>query len=109
MEEVDWDCCVHTLFREQNLGCKLAVSEAINWFFEHVEAGVILEDDCLPHPMFFPFCAELLERYRDDERVMVISGNNFQDGQPHLGYLLLFLHLRLYLGLGHVAACMALL
>ncbi len=76
--QVDWDCEVHTLFRDENLGCKQAVSSAITWFFEHVEAGVILEDDCVPHPTFFPYCEELLGRYRDDERVMAISGDNFQ-------------------------------
>jgi len=75
---VEWDCEVHTLFQEKNLGCKQAVSSAITWFFEHVEAGIILEDDCVPHPTFFPFCAELLDRYEHDERVMTISGNNFQ-------------------------------
>ncbi len=78
--QIDWDCEVKTLFRAQNLGCKKAISSAINWFFEQVEEGIILEDDCLPSESFFPFCAELLERYRDDSRVMMISGNNFQDG-----------------------------
>jgi hypothetical protein len=83
VEQVDWDCEVHTLFREQNLGCRRAVSSAIDWFFAQVEAGIILEDDCLPDLSFFPYCAELLERYRDDERVMMISGCNFHD-QSHL-------------------------
>lgn len=76
--QIDWDCDVHTLFRDENLGCKEAVSTAITWFFEHVEEGIILEDDCVPHRTFFPYCSELLERHRGDERVMVISGNNFQ-------------------------------
>lgn len=75
---VDWDCEVHTLFRDENLGCKKAVSSAITWFFEHVEEGIILEDDCVPHTTFFPYCAELLKRYRHDRRIMVVSGNNFQ-------------------------------
>lgn len=77
MDSIDWDCEVKTLFRTENLGCKLAVSSAINWFFSHVEEGIILEDDCLPDQSFFPFCQELLERYRDDERVMMISGTNY--------------------------------
>ncbi|MDR7920716.1 glycosyltransferase family 2 protein [Thermosynechococcus sp. HY213] len=79
--QVDWPCEVKTLFREKNLGCKVAVSSAITWFFEHEEKGIILEDDCLPHPDFFRFCDELLEYYKQDERVWVITGNNFQDGQ----------------------------
>ena len=73
---VDWDCEVKTLFRPKNLGCKLAVSSAIDWFFENEEEGIILEDDILPDPSFFPFCVQLLDKYRHDERVMMISGNN---------------------------------
>lgn len=78
---VDWPCKVKTLFREENLGCKYAVSGGITWFFEHEEQGIILEDDCLPHPDFFGFCETLLERYASDERVWVITGDNFQNGQ----------------------------
>lgn len=74
--EVDWKCEVATLFREENLGCRNAMSSAISWFFSEVEEGIILEDDCLPDPSFFRYCGELLERYRDDERVMNISGVN---------------------------------
>jgi len=78
---VDWDCEVKTLFRDKNLGCKIAVSSAIDWFFENVEEGIILEDDCLPSQSFFWFCQELLKYYRDDTRIMMISGNNFQFGK----------------------------
>jgi hypothetical protein len=77
---VDWSCEVRTLFRDQNLGCKRAVSEGIDWFFESEEQGIILEDDCLPHPDFFSFCENLLKIYANDERVWVITGVNFQDG-----------------------------
>jgi hypothetical protein len=78
---IDWNCKVKTLFRDKNLGCKVAVSSAINWFFEHVEEGIILEDDCLPHPTFFRFCEELLNKYQDDERIGQVSGDNFQFGK----------------------------
>lgn len=74
---VDWPCNVITHFREVNAGCRAAVSSAITWFFEQVDAGIILEDDCLPAPSFFPYCAELLERYRDHPQVMSISGDRF--------------------------------
>lgn len=86
--QVDWTCELHTLFRETNLGCKRAVSLAIDWFFEHVEAGIILEDDCVPDQSFFRFCARLLVRYREDQRIMAISGNNFQEGSDgrHCSY-----------------------
>jgi len=80
MMNIDWDCEVKTLFRDQNLGLKYAVSEAITWFFKYEKQGIILEDDCLPHPDFFPFCQELLEHYKDNEQVSVITGNNFQNG-----------------------------
>ncbi len=74
---VDWPCQVKTLFRKKNLGCKNAVSGAISWFFEQVEEGIILEDDCLPDPTFFPFCESMLERFRTDTRVMMVTGDNF--------------------------------
>ncbi len=80
MGNIDWECEVKTLFRDKNAGCKRAVSGAINWFFENEEEGIILEDDCLPDVSFFRFCMELLEKYRHNERVMMISGNNFQSG-----------------------------
>ena len=78
---VDWDCDVKILFKKKNFGCGVAVSSGIDWFFENVEAGIILEDDCVPHQTFFQFCQELLLKYRHDERIMVISGNNFQFGR----------------------------
>ena len=70
-------CELRTLFRAANLGCSTAVAEGISWFFEHEPEGIIVEDDCLPTPGFFPFCAEMLARYRHDLRLMHISGNNF--------------------------------
>src|SRR5688572_19229846 len=76
--EVDWDCEVRTLFQEKNLGCGLGPMSAINWFFEHETEGIIIEDDCLPSASFFPYCAEILERYRDDTRVMAVAGNNLE-------------------------------
>lgn len=74
--KVDWPCEVHTRFLDKNLGCGRAVSSAIHWFFENVEEGIILEDDILPEPSFFRYCAVLLERYRDNPRVMNITGYN---------------------------------
>lgn len=74
---VDWACEVKTLFRDTNLGCGAAVSQAITWFFDHVEEGIILEDDCLPHPDFFPYCQTLLQRYRHEPRIATIAGTHF--------------------------------
>jgi hypothetical protein len=78
LQQIDWNCEIKTLFRSQNLGCAVAVSSAITWFFQHEEMGIILEDDCLPDTTFFSFCTELLHRYKDDNRVMHISGFNEQ-------------------------------
>lgn len=80
LENIDWECKIKTLFRDENLGCKYAVSDAINWFFDNEEMGIILEDDCLPHNSFFWFCEELLIKYKYDLRIWHISGNNFQNG-----------------------------
>jgi hypothetical protein len=79
-QQVDWPCEVHTLFRRNNLGCSRAVSGAVSWFFTRESEGIILEDDVLPHPDFFAFCAVLLEKYRNAPEVMLVSGNNFQLG-----------------------------
>jgi len=78
---VDWPCEVKTLFRDSNLGCKMGVSTGIDWFFENEPEGIILEDDVLPLPSFFPYCDELLERYRHDDSVWMVSGSNLIPGQ----------------------------
>jgi len=81
VEQVDWPCEVHSNYADFNLGLKNRVSSGLDWVFEHVDRAIVLEDDCVAHPDFFSFCDQLLERYADDERVSVITGNNFQDGQ----------------------------
>jgi hypothetical protein len=86
IDRVDWECEVLTNYSEINLGCKARVSSGLDWVFSHVEDAIILEDDCLPNDSFFLFCEELLDRYRHDERVMVISGNNFQYGYNYSDY-----------------------
>lgn len=76
VERVDWDCEVETRFSETNLGCRKNVGQGLEWAFSQVEEAIILEDDCLPDATFFPFCELMLERYREDERVMLIAGTN---------------------------------
>ena len=78
VKQVDWDCEVKTLFQKKNLGCGIGSVAAINWFFENVEQGIILEDDCLPSQSFFIFCQDMLERYKTDQRIMHISGTNVE-------------------------------
>jgi hypothetical protein len=81
VSNIDWPCEVHTHFHEKNVGCKQNVGGGISWFFDHEEEGIIVEDDIVADPTFFRFCAELLERYREDERIGLISGCNFTSGQ----------------------------
>ena len=81
LDEVDWDCKVFKNYADRNLGCGLRPASGIDWVFKHVETAIVLEDDCLPDPTFFPYCTELLARYQDDRRIFHISGNNFQFGQ----------------------------
>lgn len=76
VKNIDWECKFKILQREQNLGCGLAISSAIDWFFSYVEEGIILEDDCVPSPDFFVFCKEMLEKYRCNDKVMAINGSN---------------------------------
>jgi hypothetical protein len=83
VQRVDWPCEVLKNFSEVNLGCRERVSSGIDWIFEQVEEAIILEDDCLPHASFFRYCQELLARYRDDQRIGLISGDNFQFGRRY--------------------------
>ena len=81
LAKIDWKCELQTLFRPVNLGCKHAMSSAIDWFFEQEEEGIILEDDCLPDQSFFYYCDTLLEKYRFDTRIRHIAGSNLQRGK----------------------------
>src|SRR5262245_4967250 len=77
VDRVDWSCDVLTNYSPINLGVGTRPATGLRWVFEQVESAIILEDDCIPHPTFFRYCEELLERYRDDQRVMHISGDNW--------------------------------
>lgn len=83
VEHIDWPCSVHRNYAEQNMGCKRRVSSGLDWVFGLVERAIVLEDDCVPNNDFFSFCADLLDRYETDERVWVVTGNNFQRGKKH--------------------------
>ena len=78
IERVDWDCELILDYSDVNLRPHRRIVSGITNAFREVEELIVLEDDCVPHPTFFRFCEELLERYRDDERVMHIAGNHFQ-------------------------------
>jgi hypothetical protein len=86
VNSLPWDCEVFTQFQSENLGCKKGVITAIDWFFDNVQSGIILEDDCIPSPFFFNFASKLLTDYQDDELVMHISGSSFIKNDEILSY-----------------------
>jgi len=86
VEQVDWDCEVRANYSDVNLGCAKRISSGLNWVFEQVDEAIILEDDCVPHPTFFPFCEELLDKYKYDNRIASISGQNVQFGRKRTDY-----------------------
>lgn len=77
VEHISWKCEVVRKYADKNLGCRKSVSTGLDWVFSKVDRAIILEDDCVPNPTFFPYCEELLERYKDNEKISMISGDNF--------------------------------
>jgi hypothetical protein len=82
LDTVDWDCDVSTNFADHNLGQTRRLETGLDWAFDLTEEAIVVEDDCLPDPTFFAYCDELLERYRDEERLLTVSGDNFQFERP---------------------------
>lgn len=83
---VTWPCEVLTNFSQENMGCRNRPASAIAWALQLFEETIVLEDDCVPHPDFFPFVAEMLDQYREDERVMLVSGINVLGERRPLPY-----------------------
>lgn len=81
IDRTGWSCPVRTNYADANLGCRARVASGVDWVFDEVPEAILLEDDTLPDPTFFRFADELLARYREDDRVMSISGDNFQRGR----------------------------
>lgn len=79
--EIDWECEVHTNFPEVNINMHTRWYASLDWFFESVDRGIVLEDDCIPDLSFFSYCAELLEKYKNNPEIMHINGSNFQFGR----------------------------
>lgn len=77
LSHIDWNCEVHQRFQKENVGCGHHPADAITWLFENEECGIILEDDCVASASFFPFAAEMLEKYKDDDQVSIVCGSNF--------------------------------
>ncbi len=92
VDRVDWDCEVIKNYSATNLGCGHRPATGISWVFDQVDEAIVLEDDCVPHPSFFRFCEELLERYREDERVMHITGSTYRPEPLKTPYSYFFSH-----------------
>jgi hypothetical protein len=88
LTDVTWPCEIATNFSDRNLGCGRRISSGITWLFEHVNAAILIEDDCLPAASFFDFCSAMLSRFANDTRIGLVSGNNFTSGyfQPSASY-----------------------
>ena len=86
LKEIDWDCEKILNFSQENKGCKIGVSDGIDWFFSYEEEGIILEDDCVPTEEFFYFCQSLLKKYRNDNRIWAICGNGYQNKSNNYSY-----------------------
>ncbi|MBR9706748.1 nucleotide-diphospho-sugar transferase [Candidatus Pacearchaeota archaeon] len=84
--KIDWPCQLKTFYKETNKGLKGGYIDTLDWFFSHVEDGIILEDDCIPNNSFYWFCQELLEKYKHDDRIMQIAGSNCQRGWKRDNY-----------------------
>jgi hypothetical protein len=86
MDRIDWPCDLRTCYSDVNLGCKLRITSGLDWVFTQADAAIVLEDDTLPDPSFFPYCEELLARYETDERVHMVSGFNALEPPPSIPY-----------------------
>jgi hypothetical protein len=85
-EDIDWECDVYKFYQEKNVGCDPSEFIAQKWAFSHVDRCIVLEDDDVPSQSFFPFCAELLEKFKDDERINYICGLNHMEISEHVPY-----------------------
>jgi hypothetical protein len=83
---VDWECEVKTDFKANNVGPEVSIKSGLNWFFNEVEYGIILEDDCLPDLSFFEYCERLLRKFRYDDHINIISGCTFIDKKLSADY-----------------------
>jgi hypothetical protein len=81
IDQVDWDCEVLKNYADLYMGCKQRIYSGLDWVFSQVDRAIVLEDDCVPHPSFWRFCQEMLDRYQDDEQIVAVTGDNFQLGR----------------------------
>mgnify|MGYP000459853838 FL=1 len=92
IDKIDWECNIKKKYSEKNLGCGINPSQGISWALSQSEEVIILEDDCMPSIDFFKYCDELLNLYKNDQRIMMISGNNHTLGKFDFDYSYEFSH-----------------
>lgn len=81
-ENPGWECSIHLLYAEKNMGCDKRIKSGLDWLFSKVDYAIVLEDDCIPDQSFFGFCSEMLKRYKDDSRIQYIAGSNQISAYP---------------------------
>lgn len=82
VKEIDWNCELHTFFREECVDVYTSLRGAIDWVFENEESAIILEDDVVPTLAFFDFCDKMIEKFKNDRRIWFVSGDNFHNINP---------------------------
>ena len=75
-EKIEWPCTIIRNYSDTNLGCARRVASGFDWVFQNVEQAILIEDDCIPSVDFFRFCDEMLQRYKNDTRIMQVCGTN---------------------------------
>ena len=83
-EDIDWECEVHRMYQEKNVGCDPSEYISQKWAFSIVDKCIVLEDDDVPSQSFFPFCKEMLDRYEHDERIVMVAGFNTDEVTPNV-------------------------
>ncbi len=82
---IDWDCEVHRNYAPQNIGLRYRMPTGMKWVFETEEKAIFIEDDIDATQNFFYFCKEMLEKYEQDERVLMVTGSNIYPEDPSFG------------------------
>lgn len=76
VEDIDWECDVHRKYQTRNYGCDPSNYISQKWAFSIADKCIVFEDDDVPSQSFFPFCKEMLDRYENDERIVMVTGFN---------------------------------
>jgi hypothetical protein len=87
---INWKCKIYKNYAHRNLGVRKRVVSGLDWVFSKVSRAIIIEDDLEIDKSFYKFCSEMLEKYKDEEKIISIAGNNFLFGKYNLTKSYLF-------------------